>query len=108
MDSIELNNYYVNIIESGDPHSLRILCEMEAARSPSERRHIDRVRNELMFSLNNFSEKLLTCSRKTAAVFLNEAHPVGVAVIFYFGCFLVNNLYQERPYGSYSSCICNF
>ena len=30
--------------------------EIEAARSPSERRCLDRVRNELMFPLNDFSE----------------------------------------------------
>ena len=56
MDSIELNNYYVNMFESGNPHSLRIIREMEAAMSPSERRHIDRIRNELMIPLNDFSE----------------------------------------------------
>ena len=39
-------------------------------------------------------EKFLTCFRKTVAVFLNEAHPVGVAVIFYFGCFPV--IYTEN------------
>ena len=56
MDSIELNNHYVNMIESGNPHSLRILREMEAARSPSERRFIDRIRNELMLPLDDFLE----------------------------------------------------
>ena len=59
MDSIELNNYYVEYhekrVKRRDLASFIVLSKMEADMTPFERKRRERIK-KLMFPLNDFSE----------------------------------------------------
>ena len=53
---MSLDNYYVNKIKSGEPRALRALSIVERRMSPFSKNLRDRIKNELMFPLDDFSE----------------------------------------------------